>query len=257
MRNEEWCSERLSNSSRATQHAGYSWPAPRPIHCPALCPGRSASVVRSSCICFPSLSDGSALGGTCKGRRKERLACLCPCSLWGASWAEDVRPAFLSSGLPSQGYGSYPVRAVPFSFSTSGGRNGVGSSPLLLVSGHFRTRWRSHSAPLHKVPSRPAHGPFEHASPTSNRTLLTSRAGIWPWIGLIEKPGLLIMMLHCVVGDLSHKRQVHNHSWKKNKTKSGHERSSSAFINVPDSWVQSVQLESPVMQFLFEEINGW
>ena len=139
MRNEEWCSERLSNSSRATQNAGYSWPAPRPILCPALCPG-GVSLCREALLCLLSLSlpGGSALGGTCKRRRKERLVCLCSCSSWGASWAEDVRPAFLSSGLPSQGYGSYPARAVPLSFSRPGGRNGVGSSPLLLVSGHFR-----------------------------------------------------------------------------------------------------------------------
>lgn len=41
------------------------------------------------------------------------------------------------------------------------------------------------------------------------------------WIGLIEKPGLLIVMLHCVVGDLSHKDKYITIPEKKTKQKVG------------------------------------
>lgn len=77
--------------SRATQHTEYSRPALLDPFFVLLCAlgGWSLQSLRSL-----SLSDGSAPGGTCKARRKERLAYL-----WGVTLAEGVRPAFLSPGL--------------------------------------------------------------------------------------------------------------------------------------------------------------
>lgn len=166
-------------------------------------------------VCVPShFQTGRPLEVTAKlgGRRGWRI-------YGGPLWQKVPGQLFCPQGsLPRLQL--LPSPSCSLSFSRPGGRNSVGTFPLLLVSGCFPALWWSRD-PLRTSANRPftacLRAPSEHASSTSNRTLLMSRAGIWTWIGLIEKPGLLIMMLHCAVGDLSRKGQVYNHSWK-NKT---------------------------------------
>ena len=164
--------------SRATQHTGYSRPVLLDPFLVLLCAlgGWSLQSLHSL-----SLSDGSALGGTCKARRKERLAYLCSCSLSGGPlWQKVSGQLFCPQGsLPR--LQRLPSPSCSLSFSRPGGRNSVGSFPLLLVAGCFPALWWSRD-PLCTSANRPftacLQAPSEHEPSTSNRTLLMSRAGI-------------------------------------------------------------------------------
>lgn len=225
MRNKEICSERSNNLSRATQWATYSQTAPSdPFSVLLYALGSWHLLWRAS----PAFVSPLTLIWVCSwegpakvGGRTGWSVYVSALFTWSHSLAEVVRPLFLSCGLSPKVTEIVTSPSCSPSPSRPGGGSSVDSFPLLLESGCFPTLSWSSPHLCKQSLHWPLSGTLWASTTSFQKDSLTSRAnanqaGIWTSINPTKKPGLFIMMLHCVVGHLSLKGEVYdNHSLKK------------------------------------------